>query len=52
MVKGSPALTMASKDHRGSSRGVTMIGSPAISHRCHRDILEFRPKVLSIPDFS
>jgi hypothetical protein len=51
-VKGSPALTMASKDHRGYWRGVTVICSPRLSRRCHRDVLESRPKVLSIPGFA
>jgi hypothetical protein len=52
MVKGSPALTVASKDDRGCCRGVTMIGSLPLSCRCHHDILESRPKVLSIPGFA
>jgi hypothetical protein len=52
MVKGSSALTMASKDYRGCSRGVTVIGSSSVSHRGHCDILESRPKVLSIPGFA
>jgi hypothetical protein len=52
MVKGSPTLTVASKDHRGCCRGVTVIGSPPLSCRCHCDVLESRPKVLSVPGFA
>jgi hypothetical protein len=52
MVKGSPPLTVASKDHRGCWTGVTVIGSLPISDRCHRDILESRHKVLSILGFA
>jgi hypothetical protein len=51
-AKGSPTQTMASKDHRGCWRGVTVIGSLHLSRRCHRDILKLRPKVLSIPGFA
>jgi hypothetical protein len=49
MAKGIPALTVASKDHRGYWRGFTVIGCPPLACRHHRDILELRPKVLSIP---
>jgi hypothetical protein len=51
-VKGSPALTVASKNHRGCWRGVTVICSPPLSHRCYWDVLELRPKFLSIPGFA
>jgi hypothetical protein len=49
MVNSSPALTVASEDHRGFWRGVTVIGSPPLSRRYHHDILKSRPKVLSVP---
>jgi hypothetical protein len=51
-VMGSPTLTVATKDHRGCWRGVTVIGSLPLSHRCHCNVLESRPKVLSIPGFA
>jgi hypothetical protein len=51
IVKGSPTLTMASKDYRGYWRGVTIICSLPLSHRYHYDILQLMPKVLSIPGF-
>jgi hypothetical protein len=52
MAKVSPTLTMASKDYRGCWREVTMIGSLPLSHRCYYDVLESRPKVLSILGFT
>jgi hypothetical protein len=51
-AKGSPSLTVASNDHRGYWRGVTLIGSLPLSCRCHHDVLESRPEVLSILGFS
>jgi hypothetical protein len=46
--KVSPTRTLASKDHRGYWRGVTVIGSLPLSDRYYKDML----KLMSWPNIS